>query len=67
MSLSALATLAPYAVEGISLAKEFIELLQKDDVSAEDLEVLKAKFQASQARRDDAIAALDRLIAEKRR
>ena len=53
--------LAPYVLEGLALATQWISVLNKGEaVTPEEIEALKARFEASQQNRE---AALDRLKA----
>lgn len=67
MPLGAVVALAPFALEAADLLSSWISVVgQDEDPTPEELEALKAKFVASQQRRDAAIAALDDAIAAKR-
>ena len=66
---AALVAFAPYALEAADLVASWITALLSDkdgELTEEQLAELRAKFEASQARRDVAIQALDEAIAAKR-
>lgn len=64
MSVAAVAALAPYIIEALGLATTAVQTLSSGDEV--DLETLKARFEASRARRDQAISDLDAAIAAAR-
>lgn len=53
-----------YTSEALRFASELVELVRKDDVSPQDLASLRANFEESQRRRDEAISELERLLEE---
>ena len=53
-----------YVLEALRLASELVQLIRKDELSPEDVAGLRAKFEESQRRRDEAISELERLLEE---
>lgn len=59
-------TLAPYVVDALGLVRQYVEVLTNDDPSLEDMKALKARFEESQRRRDEALDGLKAAIEAKR-
>lgn len=64
-----LLALAPFALEGIELGGKWLSAIMKDadgELTVEELEDLKSAYEASAARRDQAIASLRDAIEAKK-
>ena len=51
-----------YTLEALRFATELVAVIGKDDLSRSDVESLRARFDESQRRRDEAIAELERIL-----
>ena len=51
-----------YALEALRFAAELVEIVQRDDLSRQDVEALRAKLDDAQRRRKQAIEQLEQLL-----